>query len=620
MRLHRFPILFFLFCFFILNSCEYKLKGDYFRNLNAIPPSNVLITISGHSDTLIATTNESYKVQVSCGDRITLFYRLYIDGVQKHFESVSSNTFYINPVTFTNMDGVYKMTVEAGINTGSGSIGDVLGTEGYLISKEFILVVLNGQGTFYPNQQFDRTNGTLKVILDVPSNIQNVKKVTFSKSVASSPYAVFATVHGTNHYEAIDASYVGESANFSVQTYLGDPAGTIFIPFVNGSTNVSYDLPEITAGVSNRGYPLLSWDKTHYTANCGSYRIYAKPNGSNMIELLGSVSNINDTMFEAAGATFPGNYLFHVAPVPIQVPSYYTDATAWTLFSREVYSVVGLNSFWFDRFLTPNGSFIYYTNSPDVIYEYSAETGTITNEINTSSGWFYTFAVSPNGKYLLAATGASDFSYLFYDLTTKQSTWILSSVVIGAGAHTGIISVADNGLSSVITGNKIVIYDFLHQVPITQQVLPMDADRTVISADGQYIFAEAGYLYLYKFVSGALQQKWSSSGSYGTIKYYTFDPSQPSEAKIFINQTFYTKNCDSWATVNSFALNISDLRNIDFTNGHILGSTTTYFMVFDANTGSLQFQNPTSPNLTTFDLRIKKNTVYHYGGKKLIIF
>ncbi len=620
MRLHRLPFLFFLFSLFIFSSCEYKLKGDYFKDLNAEPPSNVLITITGHSDTLVATSNESYKVQVSCGNRTVLFYRLYIDGVQKNFKSVTSNDFYIEPMTYTDLDGVYRMTIEAGINTGSGSIGDVLGTEGYLISKDFILVVLREQSSFYPNLQFNRINGTMKVVLDVPSDIQNVKKVTFSKSITGSPPEVFATVYGTNHYEAIDPSYVGESSNYSVQTYVGNSAGTIFIPFVNGSTNASSDLPDITAGASGRGFPLLTWNKTHYTSNCGSYRIYAIPTGSSTIQFIGSVSNINDTVYEVTGASFPGFYLFHVAPAPVQLPSYFTDATAWNYFSHEVYTDVGLNSFHFDRFLTPNGPFIYYTNSSDVINEYSVETGTITDVITTSSGWFYTFAVSPNGKYLLAATGASDFSYLFYDLTTKQSTWVPSSQIIGTGAVTGIISVADNGLASIITGNKVVVYDFLHQSSVTQQLLLSDGERTVISADGQYIFAETEFLYLYKLVSGTLQQKWSSSGFSDTIKYYTFDPSQPAKAKIFIDQTFYTKNCENWVTEGSFALDIGDIRNIDFTNGHILGNTSTYFKVFDLNTGSLQFQNPTSQNLVTFDLRIKKNTVYHYGGKKLIIF
>src|ERR1035437_9836701 len=130
MMLHRLPFLFFLFSLFIFSSCEYKLKGDYFRDLNANPPANVLITITGHSDTLVATSNQSYYVHVSCGNRTVLFYRLYIDGVQKNFENVTSNNFYIEPMTYTDLDGVYRMTVEAGINTGSGSIGDILGTEG----------------------------------------------------------------------------------------------------------------------------------------------------------------------------------------------------------------------------------------------------------------------------------------------------------------------------------------------------------------------------------------------------------------------------------------------------------------------------------------------------------
>ena len=354
MRLHRLPFLIILLGLMILNACEYKPKGDYFRDLKAQPPANVSITIPGHSDTLVASFNQDYYVQVNCENRTVLFYRLYIEGVEQTLQSVGSNTFYIDPMGFINKDGIYRMTLETGINTGSGSIGDVLGTEGYLFSKDFLMVVLRQQNTFYPNLQFNRTAGKMKVILDVPTDVQNIKKVTFSKSTVGSPLQVFATVTGSNHFEAYDPDYVGEYAYYYVQTYLGDPTGTIFVPFVNGSSNVSSDLPEVNADVSVRGFPLLRWDKTHYPDNCGSYRIYAKADGSSEIMFVGAVTNINDTVYEVSGIAFPDYYLFHVAPAPVQLPSWFTDETAWNYLSTESATYVGLSSFWFSRFLTPN--------------------------------------------------------------------------------------------------------------------------------------------------------------------------------------------------------------------------------------------------------------------------
>jgi hypothetical protein len=620
MSQQRFLLLICLLSLLLLASCEFKPKGDYFLNLAPIPPSDVAITIPGQSDTLVATSLQSYNVQVTCVNKTVLFHRLYIDGVEAYIQNCGNN-FSIDPVFYIHNDGIYRMTIEVGINTGSGSIADAMGAEGYLFQKDYMLVVLRDQITFYPELKFDRSNGWMKISMDVPSGITNIKKVSFSRSVGSTPAEVFAVVPGTNHYEATDLVYVGEPAIYNAQTYIGDPTGTVFFPFVNAYRTAAADLPIVTAGISPRGFPLLQWEKTHYAANCGSYRVYTMQwNATPEIRLLGTLNNINDTVFETTGVNFPGYHQFHLAAVPAQVPMWFTDKVAWDSYSTEVEVYAGLPSFYFNRFLSPDGSYIYFTETSNEINEYSTETSAITHVITASSGWFYTYSVSPNGKYLLAATGVSNFSYLFYDLATNQSNLVPSSLVIGTGAETGIISIADNGMASIVTGDKIVVFDFLHQTPVTQQVLPSDGDRTMISADGQYIFAQAGYLYLYKLNSGALQQKWASSSQPGTFRYYSFDPANPSKAKILIDQTMYSKDCETWATEGSFNLAVDDICNIDFANRHILGKTPTDLKVFDLNSGDLQFQNPTATNALPTDLRIKKNTVYHTSGKKLIIF
>ncbi|MEI7727257.1 MAG: hypothetical protein WCK09_19255 [Bacteroidota bacterium] len=620
MRLARLLFHIPLFILLLMTSCEYKPHGEYFLNLSAKPPPGVLITIPGHTDTLLAVNYQTYNVQVACENRTVLFHRLYVDGVLKVTRE-SGNSFQIDPFEYVHQDGIYRLTVEIGINTGSGSIADVLGAEGYLFQKDFMLVVMWEQVGFYPDLRFDRSNGGMKVILDVPSNVTNIRKSVFSKRVGESPTTVFATATGNFRFEAPDPLYVGELASYSVQTYIGDPAGTTFYPFVSGSRTSDPDLPVVTTGTSAKGFPVIRWNKTHYPANCAGYRVYGNQlNIPRVIQFLGTVNNINDTVFEPPGAVFPAYYEFRVAPVPLQAPSWYTDQLAWESYSMGATAYTGLNSFYFNRFISPDGPMIYYTSTSDEIVEYSIETNAITDVIGTSSGWFYTFSVSPNGKYLLAATGSKDFSYLLYDLVSNQSTWVPSSQVIGSGAETGIISVADNGIGSVITGTRMVVYDFLHQVPVTEQNFPTWGDRTVISADGQFIFAEAANLYLYKLSAGILQQKWVSSSQPGTFSYYSFEPSRPSKARIMIDQTLYTKDCETWTTEGSFNPDFDNICNIDFANGHILGKTATSFKVIDLNTGNLQFQNPTVTNSMTTDLRIKKNTVYHTSGKKLIIF
>ena len=133
-------ILLVLFSLLILVSCEYKPKGDYYRDLSITPPTGVTITIPGSNDTLVSTYGHSYMVSVGCANHSVLFYRVYINDVQKDFQKVKSNDFFIEPSAYTGSGHIYRMTIEVGINTGSGSIGDNLGTEGYLFRREFILL------------------------------------------------------------------------------------------------------------------------------------------------------------------------------------------------------------------------------------------------------------------------------------------------------------------------------------------------------------------------------------------------------------------------------------------------------------------------------------------------
>ena len=606
----------------ILASCEFKPKGDYFRDLVPTPPAYVNITLPGNSDTLVVNSTGVYTARVDCGSRKVLFYRIYINGVQKAIETVSNNSFDISPGGCVSADGVYRMSFEVGINTGSGSIADVLKAEGYIFRKEYILARMLGQYSITADLKYSRQGGSLKLSLDLPPDVTIVKKGAFSRFMSwpEKEYEI-ATVTGTSHYETSDPCYVGQYSTYHVTTYASDSSGTVYIPYFTGNCYVNGDLPVVTTGTSVTGYPLLKWTKTHYPANCGGYRIYNVPMFSTTVNLMKTINDINDTTYEVTGLPFPGYYELHLAPFPRSLPDWYTDALACNTFSPDYISGnTGLDSFTFTNMLTPNGSFLYYSLYSDILNEYSTETGNITNQIHTGTGYFYTYSVSPNGQYLLAATGLWNFSYFFYNLASRQSTLVPSSMVIGPQESGGPLSVSDNGVASIVNSGKVVVYDFLHQTPLAMKTFAGGLDHTVISANGQFVFVMSDLLYLYKITPGTLEQIWSSAGTTGTVKYFSFISSQPPKAVTFIGQTFSTMYCEPFSIAGTFAMDVNEICNIDFGNGHILGKTSSDFKVYDLVTGTLQFQNPTGSNMSSTDLGVKKNTVYYSGGKKLIIF
>ena len=617
----------YLSCFFFLAvlfiaSCSYKLKDEYFRDLApGSDPPMVTISIDGEGDSLLLTSHHTYNVRVNAGSRHCLFYRLYINDVEESFQQASGDQFSIDPLNSINQNGLYKLTIEVAINSGTGSIGDKTGAEGYLVRKDFSLFVLINPNAFNPVLHFATENGRLKITLDVPPDIENVRKIIISKSVIVSDPEPLATVYGTSHFVYYDPTYVGESAYYYIQVFLGDPSGTVYYPLCEGSSYCGGDPGQLSVTSSARGFPLLKWTKNRYFSNFGSYRIYMTQTGHSGYQLVSTVNNLSDTIFESVGAPL-GPYLdYRVASVPLQLPSFYNDEVAIDYYSgNSAGTYTGIPSFYFSYLKPTGGQYLYYGQSSDWIFQYSSETNRNTDSIRTTSGWFYTYAISPNDKFILAATGASNFSYLFYNLVTRDVLLVPSSQVIGTGVSTGIISIADNGIAAICAGNNIIVYDFIQQKLIVQKTFQGQTGRTVISSDASWLFVETKDLYLFRIESDNLVQEWSSAGSANTFTYYGFVPTDPGKADIVSGNTLYTKNCEGWTTLNSVALGASEFCNIDHYTGRILVLGDNSLRILDYQEGSQLFENPTSSSVTTDEIRFKNKSVYFYAGKRLIIF
>jgi hypothetical protein len=604
----------------LLTSCEYRSNDEYFRDLEPVPPEDAQITIKDHGDMILIMQPESFNVSVYCPERLIYYYRLLVNGTEKYQKQISHNVFTFTTDNLDLSDGVYKLTVEVFISSASGGIGDKLGVEGYVLSRDYTLYVMTSFGPYYPDLVLDQSGGQMRLYVDVPVFFENMGKMAFLKTVTGTVWDTLAQVTGSGHFEVTDSTFVGEHAEYRVIAYLSVNSGESYIPAGEGMAGAYPDLPGLSVTLSPNGFPLLKWRKSSYPDNLEAYRIFGYPSYSSSYFLLGNINNADDTVFEATDAVLPSFYMLHVASIPrIPLPGF-SDQVAFDFYSAKGSIMVGLPSISFQQCLTPKGHYIYVIDVDPLIREYSTSTNTVTHEFTSTMGNFSYVSVSANRKYLLASTGPGALNFLFVNLTTYEEQWIEGADVVGSGNEGGPIAVSDNGVGTICSGNRIVMHDFISGIQVNSLTFPMPVTQTEICANGRYFFVQADKLFLMENSSGTFEQKWNSSATSGEIRYFGFDPLMPDVALLLIDQSFSTRRCSNWMLLSSFSLDCDDICNIDFEYGRILCQSAQFIKTYNFNNGALLHLNPTANNYDQNDFRLMGNSIYISKGARVTIF
>lgn len=599
-----------------LFSCSYKPTDEYFRDLSTVPPG-VTIYSSFGTDTIVMNDKTYFDIQIDAGGTHEYYLEVLINDTIKFSSYSPSGYFDINPSSFAER-GIFPIHFNFYFNTKTGSIADALGAEAFLVQKDMILVNNGYTGNdFYPTLTFSNVSGTLHCTLNVPPGGPPIRKIMVRKEFGIIPPFDLVTSTGVSPFNFQDDSYVGEKAYYEVKTFIGTNEGTYLYPSREGLTNKEKEIQPPVITIDEKGMPVIHWQKTAYTSNCNGYRIFNKAYWSDDLYEIATVNDINLTSLETSDIVFPGINITHVSYIPKNPPPSYNQQLAIENYSSSEDFSAGLSSFSYNRFFAPVGNDLFITDGYDHLLRYSAQTLELTQQI-TSPGSYYAVSVSPNNKYLLAATGTSDFIYLLYNIKTKEITYIPSNIVIGAGISSGGVSISDIGVAAVTGGNKIILYDFVHNNKLSELTFVQEP-RAEISPSGYYFFVAADKLYLYGNSGGLITEKWHSTGGVSANIYYSFLPEDDTQAIVIENQTVSVRRCNDWSLLKSFPVAFSVVGNIDFNSRRILGYDTDYIRIYDFDSGNLLKQLRVGTSSIPL-LKFRGTTIFYGGAQKLILF
>jgi hypothetical protein len=243
---------------FLVSSCEYQSDKEF---VNDLPEPSAYIEV----DLQLLPQKDTIDLYLP----IILRYNFSSEGkklISGHFKmggkewEVKSLTGYITLVNDDYWPGLYNLSLTLILSSGSGSIADQLGAEGYLVEKEWVVNVNRFQISKNPLRHSKNSDGYLTISWD-PFDYYNFHSYEIIRSDMT---GIERSITITNPLQStyIDSCFFGISTYYSVLTRVMHDGSMI-----TGGSNrlvVASEAPGIEFELLGQDSVRVKWNKTGY--------------------------------------------------------------------------------------------------------------------------------------------------------------------------------------------------------------------------------------------------------------------------------------------------------------------------------------------------------------------
>jgi hypothetical protein len=584
-------LLFSAFFISFISSCVYKTDEVYERNVNqdVTPPKITAVSLNPLYDTIFLYSTGKVVFSFTSDNQKIRGVRLVVNKREYSMVNSGTGTFTLDADSFS--DGTYKMSIEVFTGSGTGSIADILGYEGYMGTYTWTLVV---NGRYYSHITPSVNNGLLNL------SWKSYRGYDFKEYIitrASDKGEVEVGRSFTNHF--IDSSYVGEGTIYYINI---DRKGDEHLGWA--SLSLSQNLKtELSTDASEPGRLFIKWGKNDYFNAVDSYQLFIENRFSSDYTKVKSTPDPEDNSFEVKGFKFNDHFDIRMRIVPKKNVQYYESA--YYMFENYLYKVtVGYS---YDPY-NSNNEYIFQVSKDEFIYvsgcyrmiRYSVsgktEVETFRHDpIGCSACSFTNLSYSASGKYAAAYVDC-DYKVMLIKTSDMADNQIRDLNTYYGQNYFPPILVSDAGIVLVDKINSgFYLYDFN-----TSSSLAYYQGNTVwckgirISADSKYIYLRDDSLKLVRFENSKFTRIWSQPNFESEPIYFEFDPVNPGQLFLWDGARFYAKRCSDFTTLYDFALTDKSIQNIDFYNGEILTYNTGHLLIRSLADGSLLKDVPIS--------------------------
>ena len=312
-RLKKIILFLSLTLIFSMISCSdltFNPEGDNYVN---VPPpilntDNIVINIDNiqNNDTTLITGYVGFKYSLNIDNKPVKRIILYIDSTLIG-DSYSGQT-YLDSREFP--DGSHKLTMVITTGSGTGSLRDKLGYEGFTITKTFPVYIENSPSPPLNIISAEPDLGKLKLIWE-KCKMRSFKYYLLIKENLNAKGDTITDVN--QNYFYID-NFVGgtESFHINVTTAAGSTGGNVF--------DKTDSIPQISRITLLNNYSVkIEWDSCRYYSNVGSFSIQRYfNNAQNSTGKIAEIANGSDRSYIDGPLPFGAETEYSIVTHPVQ--------------------------------------------------------------------------------------------------------------------------------------------------------------------------------------------------------------------------------------------------------------------------------------------------------------
>jgi hypothetical protein len=581
-------------------SCEFPLEEENNVEVQR-PPDTVMINLSlvPVGDTILITgpTTLSYNINTY---NLTMYIAVFslIDRTWELENPVGS--FYVDPHLWSN--GYYPLTLAVYTNSGSGSLADHVGAEGYLAEKQWTIMINK-------TEPVDTSDVIHKPILTYSITKDKFLKVTWQKCVSddfdnyqiectSSHFIFYHEIAEAKDSFYIDTCYVGDSVSYRVCINTKPSIGTSI-----WSDPLVVNEPFPTMEIEQFGLDSLRivWNKSKFKCR---YSLFYSKN----YEFIVSMDTIRSIVVDHPG--FPDDVSFTLFTVPF-----------YALSEQDPYTCSDLKNYGSMPDAPGNSRYFAFNVIDDILYtstsnNFEAYSGSDLNLLNSNYISFLGNCgqVTSMLNTTQIATISSENIYIFQDqfLTTPKvipfqnwEDWIDHFFL----ADNGILTVTKfktEEVSVIDVNQETILYTSL----IENYPSSDPRGRITASSDGKYFacVSESG-ANIYEILTDSLKEIYSDNRAYRSA---CFNPNSPDQLVLTLlgNDEIEIRHCPDFSLYSSIYLFPVTIRNFDPKTGYMLVHDFYRFYVFDIETEELLF----SMNSNDYESVLLGNRLFSPSG------
>lgn len=550
-------LFFLLWAAILSNACEYEPNEVYERQVNKdiVAPGVQNVSLDLSTDTISIYSNMEVNFSFSTTKQKILEVRFTVDSGYYTSANTADGTYNFNYTGLT--EGYHTLRADIYTESGTNSIADRIGAEGYVFSKYWTLKVYKN---YSATIEACSKNGYLKL--------------SWTKYLASDfkQYVIYKRHQSWHNYEEvrktadaefIDSSYVGEPQEYriDVMTKKGD-----VIKWGERELYTDFYSLNLRVEVTDDHQYILKWNKSPYYNAIESIRI-TQDLMFDQIKEIKNTANLDDTSCLLSDVYFGQLVQFFVTMVP-KTKNPKINYQHWTILAiGHLYKNAG--TYFIKR--VNQDEFIYGTSD---MVKYSISQKKITEKIDLppfdNSILHETLNISSTGKYIICNYDKmKDLNTdIFYASSASLKNYLRLAPMVPRN-YDDDIKVSDEGIWALQSFRSIYVYNYNNSTILGEYKKDNQVASCLdISPSGEYLIIKDDSVRLVRFTNSKFIE--IGSQQLNSTIFCEFNKVDQSKMVIWDGNTFSVKQCNNFNTLYSFSLNDNYIINIDYDNNEIL--------------------------------------------------